>query len=72
MNPKILIVEDLATDAELARREIDRELGPCSYRVVETKEDFIEALAGFDPELIISDYYASTVRRNGRVTHREE
>jgi PAS domain S-box-containing protein len=53
---RILIVEDLSTDAELARREIDKELGLCEYRIVEQEEEFLEALDRFDPDLVISDY----------------
>lgn len=35
---RILIVEDVAADAELAQWEINRELKSCIYRVVETQE----------------------------------
>jgi PAS domain S-box-containing protein len=53
---RILIVEDVSADAELARREIDKELKSCEYRVVETREEFLDALETFRPDLIISDY----------------
>jgi DNA-binding NtrC family response regulator len=53
---KILIVEDLTTDAELAKREISRELDACEYRVVESEKEYLSALDRFDPDVIISDY----------------
>ncbi len=53
---RILLVEDLPTDAELARREIENELGTCEFRRVETREDYLQALEDFQPELIVSDY----------------
>jgi len=53
---KILIVEDLTTDAELAKREIGKELDACEYKVVETEPEYRTALDMFGPDLIISDY----------------
>jgi PAS domain S-box-containing protein len=53
---KILIVEDLPTDAELAEREIKRVLPQSVFLRVETREDFLAALTSFRPELILSDY----------------
>jgi two-component system cell cycle sensor histidine kinase/response regulator CckA len=51
-----LLVEDMPADAELARHEI-RKLFPDSvFLRVETREDFLEALASFTPDVIISDY----------------
>ncbi len=52
----ILIVEDLATDAELAEREINKALNSCVFQRVETREDYLAALADFQPDLIVSDY----------------
>ncbi|MBN2224372.1 MAG: PAS domain S-box protein [Deltaproteobacteria bacterium] len=57
---RILIVEDVAADAELAQREINKDLKPCDYRVVETKEEFLDALETFRPDLIVSDYSLPT------------
>jgi PAS domain S-box-containing protein len=53
---RILIVEDRATDAELAQREIRKTLTACEFQRVETRQDFLTALDTFKPDLIISDY----------------
>ncbi|HEY4689445.1 MAG TPA: ATP-binding protein [Anaerolineae bacterium] len=54
---RILIVEDVRTDAELAEREIHKTLQACVFRRVETREDYLAALETFQPDLIISDYH---------------
>lgn len=54
--PRILIVEDSATDADLASREIRKGLGACVFEVVETREAFLAALDIFRPDLVVSDY----------------
>lgn len=53
---RILLVEDLPTDAELAEREIQKTLQACIFHRVETRDDYLAALAEFQPDLIISDY----------------
>src|SRR6056297_56189 len=53
---RILIIEDQLSDAELIHREVEKELGPCETRVVETREGLLEALDAFNPDLIVSDY----------------
>lgn len=53
---RILIVEDLPTDAELCEREIEKVLPESRFMRVETQEDFLAALERFQPGLIISDY----------------
>ena len=53
---RVLIVEDLPTDAELGEREIRRALVTCEFRRVETREAYLAALDEFRPALIISDY----------------
>jgi len=53
---RVLIVEDLPTDAELSEREIRRALVTCEFRRVETREAYLAALDEFRPALIISDY----------------
>jgi PAS domain S-box-containing protein len=53
---KILIVEDLPSDAELNKRETRKVLPNCSFVVVETEEDFIRELLDFKPDIILSDY----------------
>jgi PAS domain S-box-containing protein len=53
---RILIVEDMPSDMELAEREL-REGGIRFTSVrAETREEFLKALNEFRPELIISDY----------------
>ncbi len=53
---RILIVEDLPTDAELAEREVRHVLPNSEFLRVETKEDFLSALESFRPDFILSDY----------------
>ncbi|MFZ2054449.1 MAG: PAS domain S-box protein [Candidatus Aminicenantales bacterium] len=53
---RILIVEDLPTDAELCEREIRRVQSPCEFRRVETREDYLAALETFKPHIIVSDF----------------
>jgi len=53
---KILIVEDLPTDAALAQREILKFVPGAQFRRVETERDFLDAMNNFKPELIVSDY----------------
>jgi PAS domain S-box-containing protein len=52
----VLFVEDVATDAELAEREM--RLGGLEFvsRRVESGEEFLAALEEFRPDVIISDY----------------
>lgn len=53
---RILLVEDLPADAELAEREIRKSLKSCVFERVDTAEEFVGALARFQPDLIVSDY----------------
>ena len=55
-NIKILFVEDLPTDVELAQREIKKENISFVSRVVDTEEQFRKELDEFNPDIIISDY----------------
>ncbi len=53
---KVLILEDVPLDAELSERELKKEgLSFCSHRV-ETREDFINELDIFKPDLILADH----------------
>jgi len=53
---RILFVEDLPTDYELAKREIKKgDIDFISIRVDE-KESFLNALIEFKPDIIVSDY----------------
>ncbi|MFP4662916.1 MAG: response regulator [Bacteroidales bacterium] len=53
---KILFVEDIPTDFEMAQRAIRKEKIDFDYRLVETEEDFIRSLKNFKPDIIVSDY----------------
>jgi len=54
---KILIVEDIATDAELLLYEIAKSGIQSSQLIVENKEDFISGIRDFRPDIILSDYF---------------
>lgn len=53
---KVLIVEDVATDAELALRELERRGVACIARRVETEDDFRRQLDEFAPDIILCDF----------------
>jgi PAS domain S-box-containing protein len=53
---KILMVEDLPSDAELVKREILKSGIHFNEKIVETKEEYIHALQDFKPDIILSDY----------------
>jgi two-component system, cell cycle sensor histidine kinase and response regulator CckA len=53
---RILFVEDLPTDVELAERELKREGLQYELKHVETKENYLRALETFIPDIVISDY----------------
>jgi len=53
---RILLVEDVPTDAELEARELRRAGLRIAHRIVDTEEAFRAALRDFQPELIISDF----------------
>lgn len=53
---RVLIVEDLPTDAELSRREVQHVLPECEFLRIETRENFLAALESFRPDIILSDY----------------
>jgi len=53
---RILILEDVATDAELMERELRKAEIVFSAKRVVTKEAFLKALKDFKPDLILSDY----------------
>jgi two-component system, cell cycle sensor histidine kinase and response regulator CckA len=56
-NPiRILFVEDLPSDMELAEHELRHESIQFTSLRVETRERFLKALEEFRPDLIISDY----------------
>lgn len=53
---RILLAEDVATEAELELRELRRAGLRVSHRVVDTEPDFRRELDEFAPEVILSDF----------------
>ena len=53
---RVLIVEDMPSDADLTEREVQKVLDPCKFERVETPEDFLRMLDEFVPDIVISDY----------------
>jgi PAS domain S-box-containing protein len=53
---KVLIVEDMPSDAELIEREIRKLMKEFVFRNVCTEDEFIEAIDNFQPDIILSDY----------------
>ena len=53
---RILMLEDVAADAELTERELRKWGLAFSAKRVETREAFLEALKDFSPDLILADY----------------
>ena len=53
---RILLVEDMLADAELARHELNRVLPNAATRLVDNEPDYRQALEIFRPDLIISDF----------------
>jgi PAS domain S-box-containing protein len=53
---KILFVEDLPSDAELAVMELRKEGLRFEHMRVDTRDGFIKALQDFKPDIVISDY----------------
>ncbi len=53
---RVLLVEDVAADAELEVREIKRAGLRVSHRIVDSEKDFVRALREFAPDVILSDF----------------
>lgn len=53
---RILILEDVAADAELMAHELRKEGIDFTVKVVDTKDDFERSLEEYSPDLILSDY----------------
>ena len=53
---RILIVEDNPHDYTLAQREIRRALDSCVFERVETRQEYLDALESFQPDVILCDY----------------
>jgi PAS domain S-box-containing protein len=57
---RILLAEDVPTDAELVKREISKMFPHRTFQVVETRDDFIDSLKTFVPDLVVSDFRMPT------------
>jgi two-component system, cell cycle sensor histidine kinase and response regulator CckA len=55
-NTRILMVEDLASDALLIERELRQAAIKFASERVETKEAFLKRLAEFQPDIVLSDF----------------
>jgi len=53
---RVLLVEDVATDAELELRELRRAGFRLEHRVVETEDALRRELRAFEPDIILSDF----------------
>jgi diguanylate cyclase (GGDEF)-like protein len=53
---RLLLVEDVETDAELAVRRLRQDGVQCTYKRVETESAFAEALRDNDHDIILSDF----------------
>lgn len=53
---RLLLVEDVETDAELAVRRLRQDGVQCTYKRVETESAFAEALRAKDHDIILSDF----------------
>lgn len=53
---KILILEDTPTDIELAEREIKKAVKSYLLKHVETREQYIDAIDEFKPDIVVSDF----------------
>src|SRR5437773_4234223 len=53
---RVLLVEDVSTDAELIKRELRKSGIGFVARCVDTKEEFLDGLQEFKPQVILSDF----------------
>ena len=53
---RVLLTEDVASDAELEVRELKRAGMRVTHRIVDTEESFLQALREFSPDVILSDF----------------
>ncbi|MBI4774164.1 MAG: response regulator [Deltaproteobacteria bacterium] len=53
---RVLFLEDVPSDAELAMRLLRRAGISCEERVIETRQDMLRELDVFGPDIILSDY----------------
>ena len=53
---RVLILDDLPSDADIAKRELKAVIKNPEFKVVDTEKDYVQALKTFKPQVIISDY----------------
>src|SRR5689334_2679119 len=53
---RVLLLEDVVTDAELMQRELRKANIGFSAKRVQTRDDFLRALNEFQPDIILSDF----------------
>ena len=53
---RVLLTEDVATDAELEVRELKRAGMRVAHRIVDSEQSFSAALRDFSPDVILSDF----------------
>ncbi len=53
---KVLIIEDNANDAELAKREIEKIIQNTEIALIDTEQELRKALVEYKPDIIVSDY----------------
>jgi PAS domain S-box-containing protein len=53
---RILLVEDLATDAELISRELGQALGSCATHRVQCEAELVRGLHDFTPDVVLTDH----------------
>ncbi|OPL15476.1 MAG: hypothetical protein AVO39_07995 [delta proteobacterium MLS_D] len=53
---RILFVEDVSSDFELACRILEKQEFVFTARCVDSREDFLAALSDFSPDVVVSDY----------------
>ena len=62
---RILIVEDVAAEAEIAAYHLKAAGLQCTLRRVEREHEFREALTRWHPNVVLSDFTLPAVRRHG-------
>src|SRR5260370_31755673 len=53
---RVLIVEDVVADAELATRELRKALGPCTVLHVGGETELVRGLRELAPDVVLSDH----------------
>lgn len=53
---RILIVDDHPADFDIAQREIQKSLKASVFKRVQTRQEYLDALSDFQPDIILSDY----------------